>query len=143
MKQKRFFLATILLGILLIGCKKYEEGPAFSLRTKKARISGSWVLEKYLVDGVDETASYLGGYSPDLLEIEKSGDFKYTDYYFNGSIIDYGVWEFLPGKEEVKFKMAPSIGSEFTYKILKLKNNEFWYRWNVNGSNRDYHFKAK
>lgn len=39
----------------MCSCKKYEEGPSFSLKTVKARLSGEWQIEKYTVNGIDST----------------------------------------------------------------------------------------
>ena len=44
---------VLLVGVLAIaigfsGCKKYEDGPWFSLLTKKQRITGEWETKKLL-----------------------------------------------------------------------------------------------
>jgi hypothetical protein len=57
MKKTAFFTTLILATILLVACKKYEEGPTLSLRSKTARVAGNWTLESYTVDGQDQTVS--------------------------------------------------------------------------------------
>ena len=52
----------VILTILLVGvsCTKFEEGPGFSIRTKKSRLIGEWELVEYMVDGADSL--YALGY---------------------------------------------------------------------------------
>jgi hypothetical protein len=45
-------LCIITLGTLN-SCKKYEDGPAFSLRSKKSRVAAEWNVKKYTYGGVD------------------------------------------------------------------------------------------
>ena len=57
MKKGIKILASLILVIsILTDCKKYDEGPLISLRTKKARLAGDWKIEKILYDGGDSTA---------------------------------------------------------------------------------------
>ena len=52
MKTKKKFLWWVLMIIFIAplyqSCKKYDEGPALSLRSKKARLAGKWEVIKYL-----------------------------------------------------------------------------------------------
>lgn len=41
-KAMLFGLAASVVGIS--GCKKYPDGPAFSLKSKKARLVGEWEM---------------------------------------------------------------------------------------------------
>lgn len=43
--KKAIYLLTLLV-ITFSACKKYEDGPGLSLRTKKARLAGDWTLSK-------------------------------------------------------------------------------------------------
>jgi len=45
MKKKILFL-TLSIAIL-VGCKKYEDGPFISFRTKRARVEGNWNVTLY------------------------------------------------------------------------------------------------
>jgi len=57
MKTTREYLLGALILIIITpfyqGCKKYDEGPAFSLRAKKARLTGKYEVTSYLRDGKD------------------------------------------------------------------------------------------
>jgi hypothetical protein len=53
--MKRFAIILTVVAataMLFSSCGKYEEGPSFSLLTKKARIAGEWNLVETTVNGV-------------------------------------------------------------------------------------------
>lgn len=61
MKTKHLLILTtaLIFTMLVSSCKKqYDEGPRFSLKSPRARLEGTWELEKYKVDGVDLTQLY-------------------------------------------------------------------------------------
>lgn len=45
--SSRNILTLLLPALLLFSCGKYEEGPNFSLRTKKSRLVGEWKLVSF------------------------------------------------------------------------------------------------
>lgn len=47
MKKLLIILTILTFGLNLQSCKKYEEGPSFSLKTKKKRLVGEWKLESF------------------------------------------------------------------------------------------------
>ena len=51
MKTKIIILLIAGFGILLNGCKKYDEGANISLRSKKGRVEGNWDVTVCKVDG--------------------------------------------------------------------------------------------
>ncbi len=53
MHMKRVIAILFLLPILVSSCKKYPEGPAFSLRSKKNRVVGDWNVTWYGINGSD------------------------------------------------------------------------------------------
>ncbi|HNF72960.1 MAG TPA: hypothetical protein PLP34_11115, partial [Chitinophagaceae bacterium] len=50
-------ITLLVLALLMMSgmtaCRKYEEGPNISLRTKKARITNNWKYESAQVNGVE------------------------------------------------------------------------------------------
>ena len=110
-------------------CGKYEDGPGFSLSSKKSRLTGTWELDKLKYS--DGSIADLNG-SIDV-EFEKDGDFSirttssYTDYYGSSYSYTYtnsGDWEFSSDKEEIEFD--PNDGSDFEWEIKRLTNKELW-----------------
>ena len=118
---------TILAGGLLTAvsvspsCGKYDDGPGFSLASKKSRLAGTWELDKL---------TYSNGSVADLIgsvdaEFEKDGDYSIrtttSDSY---TYTDSGDWEFSSDKEEIEFD--PDQGSDFEWEIKRLTNKELW-----------------
>ncbi len=123
MKTKYLFGALLLSAIFIISsCKKYEEGPAFSLRTKKARLCGDWKIESITYDGVDNTSNY----SNYEWNIEKDESYVSRITSSGISIEVKGKWKFGEDKDDVYF--TPDGGSEVSYRITKLKNTELWMK---------------
>jgi len=113
------------------GCGKYEDGPGFSLKTKKSRLKGEWELDKF-TDASDGTVIT----STDLeWEFEKDGDFSqtltippyiytyygYTYSFGGGTYTSNGDWEWENSKESIEITIG-NIRSEF--EILRLTNKE-------------------
>ena len=125
-------------------CKKYDDGPAFSLRSKKARLTGEWELVK--INGQtpeqynsDDNTTYT---NYDLeIEFESDGDLTYSinqsyiNYYsspygsfpYNGSN-SYslnGEWEWEDNKEAIEITINSPFGNLVVEgEITKLTNNE-------------------
>ena len=119
---------TILTLVILIsyGCTKYDDGPAFSLRTKKARLSGEWELEEYNMNGV----SQLTGSDYNIIwEFERNGDFTQTLDYRSYSYNYNGEWEFDDNGEELEIQT--SYGTQ-TWEINRLSSNDLWLEVTTN-----------
>tara|TARA_B100001564_G_C20585272_1_gene645191 strand:- start:459 stop:935 length:477 start_codon:yes stop_codon:yes gene_type:complete len=134
-------LATLaLIAIISYGCSKYDDGPAFSLRTKKGRLSGEWELDK--INGQDPDDYYSNSWSVyNNVEItwtfERDGDFEacmdaevqygYSNYSYSYSYSDCddGDWEFEDNGEELELQMNGSSYNQ-TYEINRLSSNELW-----------------
>lgn len=116
---------------LLVGfsCKKYDEGPALSLRTKKQRLTGDWTMAAILKDGKDVTSTYY--VKTTLLDyhflIEKDGRFAIT-----GSGQSAGTWELSDHKRDLV--LIPDLSAiKETYQIQRLTEKELWVKDNVLG----------
>lgn len=53
MKKKLVKFLLIIISITVVSCKKYDEGPAISFRSAKARVEGDWTLVSGTIDGVN------------------------------------------------------------------------------------------
>lgn len=123
--MKNTLLKTVIIFasaiFVLSACGKYEEGPKFSLASKKARVVNKWKLEESFTNGekdeLDEDDRAL------RVEFTKDGAVTYSA---NGFALA-GKWEFSDDKEELKISFNYGLGTEVsTYKILKLKSKEMW-----------------
>lgn len=122
MKTIKHFLLTFLFAglILATACRKYEEGPSFSLRSKTARVSNNWKvgLAHDYRNNVDVTVEYAG----ETWEFTKDGDFIERN---NGSVDNQGTWAFISDKDSIAIKVGLDVDK---FAILKLRENEFWLK---------------
>lgn len=49
--EKSISIILIISTACILSCKKYEEGPLISLRSKTVRLSNSWILENFFKNG--------------------------------------------------------------------------------------------
>lgn len=126
MKKKLLSISLIaLIGLGAVAtpsCKKYEEGPSISLKSKKARLRGKWKEDKYIdSDGTEVKAD---GYSQ--VEFKKGGDMttSSTDPSFSFSFD--GTWKFSDDKKNLitTFSVLGSNQTS-TQEIILLKNDQF------------------
>jgi hypothetical protein len=122
--SRRLLLAATVLTILNYqSCSKYEDGPAFSLKSKKGRLLGEWEL-------VDVRGA-SGGFETENLEVtfefERDGDLTVeTTYSYPGYSYSYkyrGDWEFEDSKTTLELDID---GSKSEFEILRLSNQELW-----------------
>jgi hypothetical protein len=113
---------TATLGLasaLVLGCSKYEDGPAFSLSSKNNRLCREWELEQY--QGRPYTDGEL------IFEFEKDGDFSSTTtYFYYGSSYSYttrGSWKWVGDKESVTIQLD---GAASVMDISRLTSGELW-----------------
>tara|TARA_B100001113_G_C20547762_1_gene378999 strand:+ start:26 stop:454 length:429 start_codon:yes stop_codon:yes gene_type:complete len=120
--MKYRFLFSLLIVFLLGACNKYSEGPAFSLLTRKARISNDWTLQSYTKDG---TELFDVNAEEQNLSIEKDGSYSgtiiTTELGQLQSTSTNGTWTFENSQSDVNFLPAESLLG-VTYEIILLKN---------------------
>jgi hypothetical protein len=129
--KKMFRIAAVALvigGISFSSCKKYEEGPALSLLSKKARIAGTWKVEAYLENGVDKTSDYRQLVTDETYTTTKEGTYTSSQTTVLGTFSDNGTWELINDKADFKTLSAQSGSTPDTMVIVKLKSKEFWMK---------------
>lgn len=145
MKVLKLVLFSLIFIMLfaISGCKKYEDGPLISLRTKEARLTGEWDVEYFSINGYDSTSylksqSFYGKYLFGKDEIHNKKLFVYKNSStvipnYNGD----GYWMFLNHKESVYIHYdyltsGPTVGpfraNDITWEIKRLKNKELWLK---------------
>jgi|YNPMSStandDraft_1061717.scaffolds.fasta_scaffold00167_7 hypothetical protein len=119
-------ILVALLSIFIFACKKYEEGPMFSLRSKEERLANTWKVKQYFENGVDKTKDFLDEFKNFVMNISKNNTYtlSYDDSYYDDKYSESGTWYFNTGKTSVIFIDDDNCAS--TWKILKLKEKEFW-----------------
>lgn len=134
MKIKIIYTCIVIVTASIIGCKKYEEGPILSLRSKTARVANTWKVESFTMNGSDFTSTFTSiNYTETY---DKDGNYSYNSSAGSGS----GKWVFESDKEQIK-RSGVSGQSSATLYILRLKEREFWYYY-MNGNDRhEFHLK--
>jgi hypothetical protein len=143
-------LAIILIivaatAMIFSSCGKYEEGPSFTVLTKKARVTGTWTTTEFIFDGETISAEdfFTGLFEIFGVEVsefkqtttlEKDGTGTTTDSYILATILVTETsnveWEFDDTKEALRMRTQDSetdvwgVWSES--KITKLTNSELW-----------------
>ncbi len=117
-----FFAFAILVSVS--SCRKYEEGPNVSLRTKKARITNNWKYESAQVNGNEVSLDPF---------YAKQKHYFYRDGKYIQTIIDpvtlearnlQGNWVLYDNDRKIAItvKIPPAnLDSTTNYSILKLK----------------------
>lgn len=134
MTTKNILFIILIIGASLTSCKKYEDGPAFSLRSKTARVANTWKVESYTINGTDYTSTFKNiNYTETY---DKDGNFSYNSSAGNGS----GKWEFQSDNEQIKRSGISGQSTESLF-ILRLKESEFWYYYLDGNDRHEFHLE--
>ena len=124
--KKLFFIAF--LSLLAVSCGKYEEGPGFSLISKKNRVTNTWVLSKVEVNGQDETPQSSSYTLKMTLKEDETLSANYT--VLTIPFTTTGTWAFNSDKSALI--LTDNSGTS-TNTILRLTNKEMKLRQIANG----------
>jgi hypothetical protein len=134
--KKALFLLLVITATLS-SCKKYEDDGFISLRTAKARLTGTWkAVKAYDKDGKDVSSSFTA--SNYQVKFEKNGNFNVNATVLIFTINATGKWEFIENKQSIKITMDPNQFNlqNSTWKIKKLSGGEL----HVTNSDGEIHF---
>jgi len=156
MKKKIFYCLTFLI-VCAFSCKKGENDPFISLRTRKARLSGEWHLasgnltlsykkegkndysenynfmENYFTGVNSATGEKWEGHFKFQISFTKDGDFSFLQLIGSSNLSGNGTWDFLKGvgdyknKERLSFKSAAIGGGSFWIDTFNKSENYFIY----------------
>lgn len=141
MKKVTTIIAALFIAAVFTmtfeSCGKYEEGPGFSLKTKKGRLARAWKIDKY-IDGATGTSVSPSG-DDETITFNKDGNFTIASSGFSFS----GTWEFSSDKEDLIVGFSFFGATDYdTTKIIRLTSKEFWTK-DVDGSNDETRYVAK
>ncbi|MFO0357925.1 MAG: hypothetical protein ACK50A_13310 [Sphingobacteriaceae bacterium] len=162
MKQNGTLVRTLLLSvclILLTQCKKGEDDPAFTLRTRKARVVGDWKATKgkssyadegpafknsseIIYDGINykgietvsagndsQKSSFAGTFTYEIL-IENNGRYKITETYNGKPFVSTGTWNFTGNIGDNKNK-EQIVLTQNNYEGNSFKGNTIQQTFNI------------
>jgi len=114
----------VVISILLSGCKKYEEGPGISFRSKTERAINIWTFAKVTdASGTDITANYEDWF----ISLDENNNVLYRWEVVGSNIDTYGTWAFSDKKTVLALEFNNSLLEAALPKmlnILKLKNKD-------------------
>ena len=136
-------LTLFVVGFLFTSCYKYEEGPRFSLLSRKARLCNEWVLQTYLDNGTDKTI--VG--ETTTLTIENDGTYSISTVRNEmgqvQSEFSHGTWVFQDAKGQVVMTDSQEGAIPLTYDILELRNSNLQLRKKIVGISYIYQYRGK
>lgn len=158
MKTKLHILFTLLVIIILfVTCKKYPEDGHRSWQTINKRMSGTFILDKYIVNDIDSTNLISPCIATrSVLKYGKADGnyyFLFTGhgridgmdsdgiYGFGGSQKDiiYLSYGLNPGGD--RSVLEPFKGSDGGWQILKLTKDQFWIKQAYSNYKTEVHLK--
>ena len=154
----------LLILTLFLWCKKYDEGPLFSLRSKYKRLPGSYEVEYLFVGGYDSTAAFKNQSCygtllfSSLSETLTEGVIRY--FAFDRDSIypcsSDGNGYLIDRKEKLALQRTVSadpnihgvtpvgpflIVGRVEWKIIKLTNKQLWLETTYGGNSSWVHLK--
>jgi hypothetical protein len=123
---------NIIIGILIVvsffSCGKYEDGPLFSLATRKGRVSNEWKVNQYFENNQNVTEDFFKAYKEYNFIFERNGNaqLKFIETGNPQTNTIQGSWEF-DSTQEFIFLDTPE--ERYELKILRLKRNQLWIEY--------------
>jgi hypothetical protein len=115
MRENSYRLMNLgLLFVLLLtsaACKKYEDGPWFSMYSKKERTAGNWQFALVRIDGVDKTEEYAS----QAINLTKGGSLFWRQGYSGWDTYGIGgTWKFVSNKDQIEMHFVEGVKEEIT-----------------------------
>lgn len=135
----KLIIAVTLISTVIVACKKYNEGPRISFRSKKERVSNEWVLsDRYVADTLNMWEDSL---NTGVLRFTKAGFYSLS----TDTLQETGEWAFNHDKK----KIVLDINSDTDIRpdvlqIQKLKEEELWWSFvDTSGSTIEERYVVK
>ncbi|MEO6303497.1 MAG: hypothetical protein ABIP51_10000 [Bacteroidia bacterium] len=147
-KDTKIIVVLFFILVLFTCCKKYPEGPFFSLRTSLNRLAGYYVLDKYIVNDIDSTdlippcnnlnnLNYTSADGRYYFQFDRHDNIKGIDGIGNYILVAHknkidisynsGLNYFFPFTQGRNL-LEPIKGFAGEWEIRKLSNKEFWIK---------------
>jgi hypothetical protein len=140
-KIKAITILLLIIGALSFSsCKKGEDDPGVSFRSREQRFANTWTLTKFEKNGQRQD---LNG-ATYIYKTTKDGGVTETIegavFGFSIRSVRTGVWEFVSNKEDVRITIDSNVD---IFKIQRLANSELWLK-QINGSDVNiYYFEGE
>jgi hypothetical protein len=143
MKSTKIMLVALIIATTIVtilpSCKKGDDDPIVSLRTRKDRFTNTWTLVKYEKNGVTQDlngATYIyNAFNAGKLTRTIEGNV----FGFPTRVVSDGTWSFLNDDEDVKIIIN---NDTVIYNIQRLANKELWLKKVDNSDTYLYYFNG-
>ena len=140
--RKFAVIFSLLFCTLFAGnaCKKYEDGPYLSFKSREERISNTWKVDKVLINDEEITSSSNLNFQSLKWTFSTNGNVTRTIDINDQPFTVTGQWALQSNDEEIRIVINSQLYSEDSvWVILKLMEDEFWVRYIVNGDTYEAH----
>jgi hypothetical protein len=138
LNSKIILFAGAVLSLFLVtsleSCKKYDDGPMISFRSRAERVANNWKVDSYNVNDNNQT-SLLADYKESYT---KEGNYSYTW----GILAGTGTWSFQNKDKEILL-LGSSNQEDHVLFILKLEEESFWYYYMDGNDKHELHLIAE
>jgi hypothetical protein len=128
MRSIKLLLLLTFLILVTMACKKYEDGPAISLRSRKARVVGKWITDKWKIDKLTYTS--LSDTNKRIEFADDGSCIFHENNPITHIITDLqGTWTFRQKQEQLLLEFSSAMDTTLSvqlWDILRLKNKELW-----------------
>lgn len=129
--------ATALFTSTMVSCKKGDDDPLISLKTRKDRFTNTWTLNRFEKNGVTQdlngTTYMYNAFNNGTLTRTVEG----SVFGFPTRSVKDGTWAFINDDEDVNI----TINNETTtYNIQRLATKELWLRATNTSDTLIYYF---
>ncbi|MEM7654502.1 MAG: hypothetical protein AAF399_00105 [Bacteroidota bacterium] len=137
-------VAMFLLGLIFIsGCRRYEDGPTFSLTSREERVINQWTVESVFRNDIEETSDFLTY----IMVFSSNGRLSWQTTLNGGDFVEIGAeWELTSLDRQIKltFDDPDPISGEtrlLYMDIRRLTNDEMWLSFLRDGDYYDLKLK--
>ncbi len=128
------YLALLILSTPFFSCGKYEDGPLFSLASRKGRVVNEWNVERYFENNQDVTNDFFEAYVSFqfIFERNNSAVIRFIETGKTVTTSINGTWEFDSTQE---FIFLDTPDERYELRILRLKQRQLWFEYETTGNN--------
>lgn len=151
---KHIAFLTLILFLFNVACKKYEEGPCISFKSKESRLTGRYNVKYYKINDADSTSYFNNEENTGTIYIGSDNESEMgpiIDFYFVNCIIS-GNWAWRDNKRQIRVShklywsldtvIGPIGGNNIViWDILKLTDTELVLETNYN--NKKYRLELE
>ncbi|MEA1874713.1 MAG: hypothetical protein U9N51_09860 [Bacteroidota bacterium] len=145
--KKIISLSTVFVAVMILfsSCGKYEEGPMISLKSKEARVEGTYSMVKAYKNGIEDSdkVEYYAN-TTFVYNEDGTGETQYREDSF--TINNDLEWEFSDDETKLlqreKSIISGNWGEWEEFLIIRLTDTEMWLQeYDILDNQWEYHYK--